>query len=89
VVLCTVYRSENRTETYLYLADGYEFTDLPDELQAHFGAPATVMRLKLTRDRKLARVDVEKVMASLDKEGFFLQLPPELPVEEEITRRFS
>lgn len=88
-MLCTVYRSDRRTETYLYLADGFEFTDLPEELQAHFGAPALVMRLKLTRDRKLARVDVEKVITSLDEEGFFLQLPPEFPVEEEITRRFS
>lgn len=88
-MLCRVFRSERRAETYLYLADGFDFTDLPDQLKAHFGAPALVMHLKLTRDRKLARADVGKVMDSLEQEGFFLQMPPELPVEEEISSRFS
>ena len=83
---CKVYRSDKKAETYLYLADGVEFNDLPTELQERFGEPAFVLRLELSTDHRLARVDVTKVLESLTEHGFYLQLPPKLPVEEEITR---
>ena len=86
---CKVYRSEKKSETYLYLADDLTFEDLPAELQERFGEPAFVLRLELSADRKLARADVLKVLESLAEHGFYLQLPPKLPVEEEIARRFS
>jgi uncharacterized protein YcgL (UPF0745 family) len=82
---CKVFRSDNKSETYLYLARNCEFTDLPEELQQHFGEPAFVMNLELSADRKLARVDVEKVLLGLQESGYYLQLPPKLPVEEELT----
>ena len=44
------------------------------------------MNLELAADRRLARVEAEVVLASLAEHGFYLQLPPKLPVEEEITR---
>ena len=83
---CKIYRSDKKAETYLYLADDMEFDDLPTELQERFGEPAFVLRLELSADRRLARVDVAKVLESLTEHGFYLQLPPKLPVEEEITR---
>jgi uncharacterized protein YcgL (UPF0745 family) len=86
---CKVYRSDKKAETYLYLSYDLDFVDLPEELQERFGVPALVMRLELSADRKLARVDVGKVLESLSETGFYLQLPPKLPVEEEIARRFS
>ncbi len=86
MIRCAVYRSERRPETYLYLAVDQAFEDLPSELQRAFGEPAFVMSLDLDGDRRLARVDVQEVMRRLAAEGYFLQLPPELPVEEEITR---
>jgi uncharacterized protein YcgL (UPF0745 family) len=89
MIPCKVYRSDKKAETYLYLRDGLAFCDLPVELQASFGEPGLVMSLKMSTEQKLARVDVEKVLASLAEHGFYLQLPPKLPVEEEIARRFS
>ena len=83
---CKVYRSDKKAETYLYLADDMEFDDLPMQLQERFGAPAFVLRLELSSDRNLARVDVTKVLESLAEYGFYLQLPPKLPVGEEIER---
>ena len=83
---CKVYRSDKKAETYLYLADDLEFDDLPAELREQFGEPAFVLSLELSVERKLARVDAEKVLASLAEQGYFLQLPPEFPVEEEINR---
>ncbi len=84
-----VYRSDKKAETYLYLSDGLDFADLPEDLQQRFGVPALVMRLELSAERKLARVDVVRVLESLAQQGFYLQLPPELPVEDEIARHFS
>jgi uncharacterized protein YcgL (UPF0745 family) len=86
---CNVYRSDKKAETYLYLSDGLDFAELPEELQQRFGAPALVMRLELSAEKKLARVDVVRVLESLALQGFYLQLPPKLPVEDEIARRFS
>lgn len=84
---CNVYRSHKKTETYLYMAVDLSFSDLPEELQLTFGEPVFVMQLELSSRRKLARVDVVTVIDNLAEHGYFLQLPPKLPVEEEIARR--
>ncbi|MFC1796390.1 YcgL domain-containing protein [Pseudomonadota bacterium] len=89
MTVCKIFRSDNKSETYLYIADTCEFADLPTELQQHFGEPAFVMNLQLSAERKLARVDVGKVLLGLQECGYYLQLPPELPVEEEITKWLS
>ena len=86
---CKVYRSDRKTETYLYLAADKAFDELPETLRRTFGEPAFVMDLLLSPDRKLARVDVAQVLDDLEEQGFSLQLPPKLPIEEEISRRFS
>ena len=88
MILCRVFRSSRKAETYLYLAQDRAFDDLPPELRRTFGEPVFVMQLKLSAERRLARVDVRSVLEQLETNGFFLQMPPELPVEEEITRRF-
>jgi len=86
---CKIYRSGARAETYLYLAHDRDFDDLPEALRQAFGEPHFVMHLRLGPERRLARVEVDQVVAALAAEGYFLQLPPELPVEDEIARRFS
>lgn len=85
-MICGVYRSEKKKETFLYLARGTEFEDLPEELQQVFGEHTLVMNLVLSPQRKLAQVEVEKVIEKLGTDGYFLQLPPNTPTEEEITR---
>jgi uncharacterized protein YcgL (UPF0745 family) len=89
MVLCKVYRSDKKAETYLYLAQDLAFDDLPAELRQAFGEPAFVMQLKLNAERRLARVDAGQVLEQLETHGYYLQLPPDLPVEEEIARCFS
>lgn len=87
--LCNVYRSDKKSETYLYVSAEMEFSDLPGELQERFGEPAFVMSLILSTDRKLARVDISQVIESIEEKGYYLQLPPKLPVEEEIARHLA
>ena len=50
--------------------------DLPAELSTLTGRLDQVMELDLSGDRKLARANVEDVIASLDERGFYIQMPP-------------
>ena len=61
---------------YLYVDRTRGLKDVPEILLQSFGEPAEVMTLVLTPERKLARVDVEQVLASIRNRGFFLQMPP-------------
>ncbi|HIP52744.1 MAG TPA: YcgL domain-containing protein [Chromatiales bacterium] len=78
-VPCWIYRSPRKAEMYLYLAREEGFDAVPEALLERFGAPELVMELVLHAERPLAREDVGKVMESLRRDGYHLQLPP--PVE--------
>lgn len=73
---CSVVRSSLKEYTYIYLLEGQEFEDLPDELQQLFGEPDFVMNLELTPHRKLAYEDINLVMQNLAEHGYHLQMPP-------------
>ncbi len=75
---CWVYRSPRTAEMYLYLAEPDSFDRIPKELLRRFGEPVLVIELELDPERKLAREDVNQVIANLRSQGFHLQLPPEL-----------
>jgi len=85
-MICNVFRSDRKKETFLYLAHGTDFEDLPADLQNVFGPPKRVMSLVLSPERKLAQVDVKTVIESLENTGYYLQLPPKTPTEDEISR---
>ncbi|QXO19162.1 MULTISPECIES: YcgL domain-containing protein [Vibrio] len=74
-MLCSIYKSSKKEGTYLYIPKRDDFSQVPDTLMQMFGKPVFVMLVNLEK-RQLALVDVEKVKASLDEQGFFLQLPP-------------
>lgn len=61
---------------YLYLREDLTVEDLPMPLRKKTGALVRVMALSLNSKRKLARVEVNDVIAALQDQGFFLQLPP-------------
>jgi len=86
---CQIFRSQKKDETYLFLAADQQFEELPEDLRTTFGEPVFVMALKLSSKSKLARVETKSVLESLRERGYFLQLPPKLPVEEEISKLFS
>ena len=73
---CSVFRSNRKEYTYLYLPAGKVFEDIPPALQGAFGQPEFVMDLELSPDRLLASEDVSEVMQNLRDNGFHLQLPP-------------
>jgi uncharacterized protein len=75
-VLCQVFRSSRKPEMYLYVDKARGLQDVPDTLMAQFGDPAPVMLLHLTPQYKLARADAALVLASIEAQGFYLQMPP-------------
>ncbi len=75
-MLCAIYRSPKRADTYLYLSHPADFSLVPDALRKSFGEPVHVMTIALTAERKLARLSVEELRQHLDESGFYLQLPP-------------
>ena len=74
--LCAVYRSSLVDGMYLYVDLQEGLKRVPESLLARFGTPQPALRLTLYPGRRLARVDVERVMAALDDPGYFLQMPP-------------
>ena len=75
-MLCDVYRSSKKADTYLYLPHGNEFTDVPDILLGQFGRAEKVLTINLANREQLARLTVEKLQEHLHNDGYYLQLPP-------------
>lgn len=83
---CKVLCSDKKPWHYIYLAESKEFGQLPAALQQQFPEPREIMELDLDQRKRLAHADIATVRKRLEQQGYFLQLPPELPVEEEIAR---
>lgn len=74
--LCKIYRSSRREGMYLYALAAEGLERVPEPLLDSCGRLDEVMELELHSERKLARVDVNKVLESLEIKGFFVQMPP-------------
>ena len=75
-LLCQIFRSARKQEMYLYVDKARGLQDVPEALLAQFGEPAPVMLLQLTSQYKLARADAAVVLATIEAQGFYLQMPP-------------
>ena len=73
---CFIYKSLKKAELYLYIGKKDDFSAVPQALFESFGQMAFVMELELEPERKLARENAEKVIASINSKGFFVQMPP-------------
>ncbi len=74
---CIVYRCSKQPEMYLYLRADLKIDDMPEAMRLRAGRLTEVMRLTLAPTRKLARVDVVRVIERLRGDGWYLQLPPD------------
>lgn len=78
-MICSIYRSPNRDQTYIYIEKKDDFSRVPEELLKQFGKPQFALQISLTNRDKLANADIEKVKSELIEFGYYLQFPP--PVE--------
>jgi len=81
-MLCHIYRSIRKPDTYLYLADKDDFSVVPAELLRVFGVPEFSFSFDLTQKRELAREDSVEVLDNLENQGYHLQFQDDILVEQ-------
>jgi hypothetical protein len=81
-MLCHIYRSSRKLDTYLYLVDKDDFSIIPDDLLRVFGTPEFSFSFDLTQERELAREDASEVLDNLADQGYHLQLQNDILVEQ-------
>lgn len=86
-MICYIYKSPKKADTYLYLSKKESFADVPQALLDMFGRPNFVFTMNLTAERSLAQADTTTVLAELESKGFYLQLPP--PTENLLTQHLE
>ena len=84
---CDIYKFSKKDDLYVYIArpdypnDTDEIRDwlsvLPKDFRQVIGRETFVMHLDLENTPKLARVDREEVLAKLQSQGYFVQMPPQ------------
>lgn len=75
-MLCSVYKSSKKAQTYLFVNKRDDFSDVPEALMKMFGTPVMVTVLNLATKVKLGYADLDKVKENLSKQGYYLQLTP-------------
>jgi len=75
-MLCVVYKSPKKANTYLFVKSRDDFESVPAALMTMFGSPILVTLLNLATKEKLGLADLAQVKINLIDQGFYLQLPP-------------
>jgi uncharacterized protein YcgL (UPF0745 family) len=75
-MMCFVYKSLKKVDTYLYLSEKDDFACVPDALKRMLGELEFVLEVDLGKREQLAQADVRQVQLQLQQHGFYLQLPP-------------
>jgi len=75
-LICSIYKSPRKNEMYLYVDKRDALKRVPEGLIAAFGPPQLAFEMVLSPERQLAREEVGKVLANIEKQGYHLQMPP-------------
>lgn len=77
-MICHIYKSLSKADTYVYLRDAGGFDCLPTAVRESIGKLGFVMEIQLSAERRLAIESALVVMEHLERSGFHLQFPPPL-----------
>ncbi|NOQ65001.1 MAG: hypothetical protein GQ582_10875 [Methyloprofundus sp.] len=75
-MLCFIYKSNKKSELYLYIDKQDDFSSVPEAILKSIGEPEFVMQLDITAERKLAREKASNILKGIEENGFYLQMPP-------------
>ena len=75
-MLCAIYKSLKKEQTYLFIENRDDFSKVPEALMTTFGTPTLVTLINLATKDKLGMADLSKVKKNLTEQGYYLQLPP-------------
>ena len=70
-----VYRSEKKEGAYLYVRKGTDISGVDADLLVHFGQATRVMSIDLAERKELAQVKSQQVIASIEKQAYYVQMP--------------
>jgi len=76
VMQCVVYKSLRQFDYFLFVKKEEGLERVPETLKTLLGELHEVTELELHEDRKLAQARAEEVMAQIEAQGYFLQMPP-------------
>ena len=66
-MLCAVYKSIRKSQTYLFIEKRDDFEPVPDALLTQFGPPQLVSIMNIKEGSKLAMTDANTVIQSIQK----------------------
>ncbi|WP_025565485.1 YcgL domain-containing protein [Psychromonas sp. SP041] len=75
-MLCAVYKSIRKPQTYIFVAKRDDFSQVPTPLLEQFGPPQLVSILNIKETTKMAMAEASRVIKAVTDSGFYLQLPP-------------
>ena len=81
---CFIYRSERKADTYLYLIEKDDFSQVPEELLEVFGEAEFSFQFELTAGKFLAKEAPAVVYENLKTQGFHLQIADDLLIEQQL-----
>lgn len=73
---CFIYKGSKKSDSYLYVRQNNDFSDVPNQLLELLGKLDCVMELDLSARDTLAQVDINVVKTALRQQGYFYQIPP-------------
>ena len=73
-MLCAIYKSSKKANTYLYIAKRDQFAPVPDALLSQFGKPIFLMMFNLAGSKSLANAQNQDVQKQIENKGFYLQM---------------
>ncbi len=68
--ICSVFKSSKKDEMYLYVDKQEQLARVPDALKTMFGTPLHVFDMLITPEKKMARVEADKVLSDIQEKGF-------------------
>ncbi len=85
---CYVYKGDRKDDHYIYLAEELNVNEpdksLPAAITKLLGGLTFVLDFELTHERKLPQADAHQVLADIESQGFYLQMPKkDLRAEED------
>lgn len=84
--ICSIYRCSKKEGMYIYLDKEAGLESIPDALVKQLGETELAMTLLITEDKKLARGNAVEVLAAIKEQGFYLQMPPTLHGDTEMSK---
>ncbi|MCL4150734.1 UNVERIFIED_CONTAM: hypothetical protein GTU68_010583 [Idotea baltica] len=82
----TVYRSSEKEGMYVYMAEQTSLDTLPAPVMKQLGKPEKALEFDLKAQRSLPNADASEVLATIESQGFYVQMPADVDVETILAR---